>query len=53
MLISPQSAPCKPEEFESHGKTGRPMGNESFIKQLEVITGRDLLPKKAGRKPKK
>jgi putative transposase len=50
--LSPHATPFKQEEFASHGKTGRPMGNDDFIKRLEVITGRDLLPKKAGRKAK-
>ena len=52
LMLSPQSPPRNPEFFASHARTGRPMGCESFIKQLEGITGRDLLPKKVGRKPK-
>ncbi|MBM3253539.1 MAG: transposase [Candidatus Omnitrophica bacterium] len=32
--------------------TGRPLGNESFVKKLEKILGLNILPKKAGR-PKK
>ena len=31
-------------------RTGRPLGSESFIKNLEKITGRSLLPKKRGPK---
>jgi hypothetical protein len=30
-------------------KTGRPMGGEQFIADLEIITGRDLMLKTAGR----
>jgi putative transposase len=32
-------------------KTGRPLGSEEFIKKLEKITGRTLLPRKRGPKP--
>jgi putative transposase len=35
-----------------HERTGRPLGNEIFIKQLEHKLGKILLPQKAGR-PKK
>ncbi len=35
-----------------HERTGRPLGNETFIKQLEHKLGKILLPQKAGR-PKK
>jgi len=34
-------------------KTGRPCATESNVKELERITGRVLLPRKAGRPPKK
>ena len=37
-------------EFESHERTGRPMGNERFIKRISDMLGRDLLPKKPGPK---
>ena len=32
--------------------TGRPLGDESFVAKLSVQLGRDLRPKKPGRKPK-
>jgi len=32
--------------------TGRPLGAERFIKRLEKIIERDILPKKAGRPQK-
>ena len=38
--------------FEVHARTGRPMGNARFIKQISDRLGRDLLPKKPGPKPK-
>jgi putative transposase len=31
-------------------RTGRPLGSEDFIRQLEAMTGRSLLPKKRGPK---
>lgn len=33
--------------------TGRPLGNENFIKKLEKVLKRDLFPKKGGRPKKK
>ena len=33
--------------------TGRPLGNDMFIKKLEKILGRDIFPKKAGRPKRK
>jgi putative transposase len=32
-------------------RTGRPLGNDDFIRHLEKITGRTLLPRKRGPKP--
>ena len=40
-----------PEVFLRHERTGRPLGSESFISELESICGRRLRPDKAGRKP--
>jgi len=36
-------------EFRGHGRTGRPLGDESFIDRLEAIVGRALKPQKGGR----
>lgn len=33
--------------------TGRPLGNDMFIKKLQKILGRDIFPKKAGRPKRK
>ena len=33
--------------------TGRPLGDESFVKHLSALLGRDLLPKKRGPKGKR
>jgi putative transposase len=38
-------------EFRNHARTGRPLGNESFLMQLEQSTGRILRPTKRGPKP--
>jgi len=43
------------EELESlrrHARTGRPLGSETFVLNLEHQTGRELRPKPAGQKPK-
>jgi len=43
----------RPEDIEKlvrHGQTGRPLGDEVFLRRLEVLTGRVLVPKKKGRK---
>ena len=33
--------------------TGRPLGEDKFVKNLETLLGRDLMPKKRGPKPKR
>ena len=38
--------------LQKHERTGRPLGDKSFIKSIETIVNRDLLPRKAGRKRK-
>ena len=40
------------EEFRRHGRTGRPLGDISFVGKLERYLGRRLKPQKPGRKPK-
>ena len=39
-------------ELRGHGRTGRPLGDETFLERLEDMVGRVLRPQKAGRKPK-
>jgi putative transposase len=39
-------------EMRRHERTGRPLGSESFVEDLETMLGRILKPKKAGRRPK-
>jgi len=36
-------------EFRMHGSTGRPLGNEIFLENIERIAGRTLRPQKSGR----
>jgi len=37
-------------EFRMHGRTGRPLGGETFLEDVERIAGRTLRPQKPGRK---
>jgi putative transposase len=39
-------------ELQKRENSNRPLGSEDFVKRLEKLTGRDLLPKKRGPKPK-
>jgi len=39
--------------FRSHEKSGRPLGDDKFIEELEMKTGRSLRKKKPGRKKKR
>jgi len=39
-------------ELRDHGRTGRPLGNATFVERLEKVVGRVLSPRKPGRKPK-
>ena len=40
------------EEFEKHERTGRPLGDESFIEKAEKLLGRELKKKKPGPMPR-
>ena len=39
-------------DLREHGRTGRPLGNATFLERLEAMVGRVLTPQKGGR-PKK
>jgi len=41
------------KEFQQHERTGRPLGDDAFIKKAETLLGRCLMKKKPGPKPKK
>ncbi len=36
----------------NHGRTGRPLGDASFLERVEKLVGRVLRPQKPGRKPR-
>ena len=40
------------EDLREHGRTGRPLGDATFLERLEKIVGRPLKPQKRGPKPK-
>jgi putative transposase len=44
---------AKNEMIEHHTRTGRPLGSDTLVKQLEALTGKSLVPGKPGRKTKK
>jgi putative transposase len=39
-------------DLREHGRTGRPLGNATFVERLEAIVGRVLHPQKGGRPSK-
>lgn len=39
------------DDIRLHARTGRPLGSDTFVERLEVMTGRALRPRKRGRKP--
>ncbi|NOR52108.1 MAG: transposase, partial [Gammaproteobacteria bacterium] len=43
---------CSGKEFESHERTGRPLGEESFLEKAERLLHRELKKKKPGPKGK-
>jgi putative transposase len=40
------------EAIEAHARTGRPLGSEAFVDELEAATGRQLKRRKPGPRPK-
>jgi putative transposase len=38
------------KSIERHEASGRPLGDEDFLKKLELLTGRKILPRRRGRK---
>ncbi len=52
-FLTDQMNETVPLLFEAHERTGRPLGEEAFVKKVCRILGRDLVPKKPGPKPKK
>ena len=46
-------SPTETDDIRKHAQTGRPLGDERFVTRLECLIGRELRPRKPGRKPKK
>jgi len=46
------NTPSPPDEIHAHTQTGRPLGGEAFVKELEGRLKRALRPKKRGPKPR-
>ena len=49
--LSSEMANDQTDTIQRHSRTGRPLGTTAFVRSLERVTGRPLLPKRAGRKP--
>lgn len=46
------SSPEERDRFQRHERTGRPLGSKKLADKIGRILGRDLQPRKPGRKPK-
>ena len=51
-FLSEEVSSAESEDLRKHEKTGRPIGKKSFVRRLETILNRKLLPGKPGRKLK-
>jgi len=51
-LLRPEDSHRDLEQFHRHERTGRPMGDDQFVSDLETLLGRCLRPQKVGRKPR-
>lgn len=49
-LLRPEDGHRDLEQFHRHERTGRPMGDDQFVGDLETLLGRCLRPQKVGRK---
>jgi putative transposase len=41
-----------PDKIHAHTRTGRPLGTDAFVKELEARLARTLRPQKRGPKPR-
>ena len=48
-LTDTKEISVKNEVIKRHTQTGRPLGSDEFVKQLEALTGKSLVPGKPGR----
>lgn len=51
-FLREEPAPAALESLRRHERTGRPLGSEAFVTGLEDALGRELRPRKPGRKPR-
>ena len=51
-LLSEGASDDQAERFSRHARTGRPLGDGTFVTKLEMLVGRVLRPRKRGPKPK-
>ncbi|MFO7733293.1 MAG: transposase [Candidatus Aminicenantes bacterium] len=51
--LGQQESPEEIKKILYHERTGRPLGSQDFVKRLEELTGRILMPMKRGRKRSK
>ncbi|MDZ7749721.1 MAG: transposase [Halofilum sp. (in: g-proteobacteria)] len=49
--LDPGASARSEEILRLHTRTGRPLGSDEFVEQIEAATGRVLRPKRRGRKP--
>ena len=47
------NTPSLADEIHAHTQTGRPLGGEAFVKELEARLERALRPQKRGPKPRR
>jgi putative transposase len=48
--LAAANRPQRDQLIGQHSRTGRPLGSNEFVRELERITGETLAPKKPGRK---
>ena len=53
VFLSQPAADETGRKLRHHERTGRPLGDENFLTNLEGLLNRVLKPRKPGRKPKK
>lgn len=41
------------ERLRQNARTGRPLGDDGFVRHIEALTGRAIAPKPAGRRPRR
>ncbi len=49
--LSVDANPSDADAIKASSRSGRPLGGVGFIEQLEILSGRELQPRRSGRKP--